>query len=61
MKDTKTLNIDAALHQVIKIRAAEQGIPIAIFAEMLLRIGLDQEQEIRRLLRENTSQESRPE
>jgi hypothetical protein len=56
-KKTKTLNVEASLHQRVKVAAALAGAEIGIFAEQLIRVGLAHPQEITRLFEGGTSQE----
>lgn len=55
MKATKTLNIDANLHQELKIRAVGAGMPLGEFVEAVLQVGLAHQAELRRLLEAGTN------
>lgn len=58
MKTTKTLNVDLVVHHLVKVAAAEAGVPIGEFAEILLRIGLGHPREVKRLLGSHTTLET---
>lgn len=60
MKPTKTLNIDVALHQELKIRAVGAGVPLGEFVEAVLQVGLSHAEELRRLLAGDTNPGSLP-
>lgn len=57
MRPTKTLNIDADLHAELKILAAQEKTPLAIYAEAVLRAGLNRPKDVKRLLATRTNQE----
>lgn len=60
MKTTKTLNIDAGLHQLVKVAAAQAGIQIGEYAEAVIQAGLNRPQDVKRLLGSNTRRELPP-
>lgn len=57
MKQTKTLNVDAVLHQEMKIRAVGAGFPLGDFVEAVLQVGLSHPDQIRQLLEGGTTPE----
>lgn len=57
---TKTLNVDVVVHHLVKVAAAEAGMPIGEFAEVLLRVGLGRPKEVKQLLGSRTTPEARP-
>jgi hypothetical protein len=61
MKQTKTLNVSDEIHQSVKLAAAQHRVPIGLYAEAVLAVGLKREKEIMRLLAESTKQEPLPE
>lgn len=61
MKATKTVNIDANLHQELKIRAVGVGEPLGEFVEAVIQVGLSYPDDLKRLLAGNTSTEPVPE
>lgn len=52
MKATKTLNIDATLHRVLKARSVEEDMLLGEFVEAVLRVGLDHPEELTKRLSE---------
>lgn len=60
MKTTKTLNVDIVVHHLVKVAAAEAGVPVGELAEVLLRIGLGRPKEVRQLLGSRTTPEAKP-
>ena len=57
MKQTKTLNVGDDVHRQVKIAAAQQNIPLGMFVEAVIRVGLNRPKEVTRLLAENTKPE----
>jgi hypothetical protein len=57
MKTTKTLNIDQVMHHLVKLAAAEAGVPIGVFAEALLSVGMGHPRQVRQLLESHTKKE----
>ena len=55
MKQTKTLNVDAVLHQELKIRAVGAGYALGDFVEAVLQVGLSHPDQIKQLLAVGTS------
>jgi hypothetical protein len=61
MKATKTLNIDASIHQELKIRAVGAGWLLGDYVEAVIQVGLGHPEELRQLLASRTSPELPPE
>jgi hypothetical protein len=55
MKTTKTLNVDEALHRLMRIGAAAAGVPIQDYTAAVLTVGLGRPAEIKQLLESRTS------
>jgi oligoribonuclease (3'-5' exoribonuclease) len=59
--DRQTLNVDPAVHHLVKVRAAITDCQINKLVEALLLVGLKHEEEVMQLLEERTKMASQQE
>jgi transaldolase len=60
-KQTKTLNVEEAVHQRVKVAAAIAGCDLGTYADAVIQVGLAHPREITRLLAGDTKSERRQE
>jgi len=54
MNELKNLKVDAAVHQLLKVAAAEDGLQIQHYAEACIVLALEHRAKLRRLAEERT-------
>lgn len=54
VKTTKTINIEASIHHLLKVQAVNEGVQLGEYAEVLLMVGMTHQQEVKQLLGSRT-------